>query len=306
MSARAGARLDGFVLVNKPQGITSFDVIRRLRRILRFRKMGHMGTLDPNATGLLPICLGRATRLSRFLLRADKRYRASIRLGRATTTYDADGEPLGEPSEPPELSDAELEAVLEPYRGTFEQRPPIYSAKKVDGKRLYQYAREGREVEPEPCEVTIRELLVLGRERDRIELDIAGSSGMYVRTLAHDIGREIGCGAFLENLSRLAVGPLSVDDAHTLETLEKMEAEGDRSFLHPMGDLLPHFPRLEINAAQIERVRNGTPIVVVSPEPDNNQMVRLFGPDGNLAAVGLVKKPLGSLQTQIFPKVVVI
>ncbi len=306
MSARSGTRLDGFVLVDKPQGITSFDVIRRLRRILRFRKMGHMGTLDPNATGLLPICLGRATRLSRFLLRADKRYRAVTRLGRATTTYDVDGEMLGEPCEPPELSDAELEAVLEHYRGTFEQRPPLYSAKKVDGKRLYQYAREGREVEPEPCEVTIRELKVLGRERDRIELDIAGSSGMYVRSLAHDIGRDIGCGAFLESLSRLAVGPLSVDDAYSLDVLEKMEAEGDRSFLHPMGDLLPHFPRLEVNAAQIERIRNGTPIVVASPEPDNNQMVRLFGPDGNLAAVGLVKKPLGSLQTQVLPKVVVI
>lgn len=299
-------QLDGFVLVDKPKGITSFDVIRRLRQILRFRKMGHMGTLDPNATGLLPICLGKATRLSRFLLKADKRYRATIRLGLATDTYDADGRPVGEQKEPLEIGEGELEKLLSQYRGTFMQRPPLYSAKKVDGKRLYELAREGKHVEPEPCEVTIHKLNVLEHERDRLVLDIHGSTGMYVRSLAHDIGGDLGCGAFLEELQRLAVGALSVEEAHTLEEIEKMEAEGDQSFLQPMDDLLPDFPRIEVNAFQLERVRNGSPIVIHLPTAESGRRVRLFDPEGRMVAVGEMKKPLGSLQTQVLPKVVLI
>jgi tRNA pseudouridine55 synthase len=299
-------QLDGFVLVDKPKGITSFDVIRRLRQILRFRKMGHMGTLDPNATGLLPICLGKATRLSRFLLKADKRYRATVRLGVATDTYDTDGEPVGEPVEPPEVSKEELEKILDKFRGTFAQRPPLYSAKKKDGKRLYELAREGKEVEPEPCEVTIHSLELLEHERDRVVLDIKGSTGMYVRSLAHDLGQELGCGAFLEELERLAVGALALESALTLEAIEKLESEGDRSFLLPMADLLPNYPRIEINAFQAERVRNGSQIVIHSPLIENGKRVRIFDPDGRMIAIGECKKPLGSLQTQVLPKVVLI
>jgi tRNA pseudouridine55 synthase len=307
MSGRGGRRqLDGFVLVDKPKGITSFDVIRQLRQILRFRKMGHMGTLDPNATGLLPICLGKATRLSRFLLKADKRYRATIRLGRATDTYDADGTPVGEPVEPPELNAEELEGVLAKFRGTFKQRPPLYSAKKVDGKRLYELAREGLVVEPEPCEVTVYSLDLLERERDRLVVEIHGSTGMYVRSLAHDIGRELGCGAFLEELERLAVGALSLESAFKLEAIEKMEAAEDRSFLRPMEELLPNYPRIEINAFQVERVRNGSPIVVHSPMIESGQRVRIFDSEARMIAVGEAKRPLGSMQTQVLPKVVLI
>ncbi|HUX07883.1 MAG TPA: tRNA pseudouridine(55) synthase TruB [Acidobacteriota bacterium] len=304
---RGGRRqLDGFVLVDKPKGITSFDVIRRLRQILHFRKMGHMGTLDPNATGLLPICLGKATRLGRFLLKADKRYRATIRLGQSTDTYDADGQAVGEKQEPPEVSTEALDKLLARYRGTFMQRPPIYSAKKVDGKRLYELAREGKTVEPELCEVTIHQLDVLEHERDRLVLDIRGSTGMYVRSLAHDIGVEIGCGAYLEELQRLGVGALTVENAYTLERIEKMEADGDRSYLQPMDELLPDFPRIEINAFQLERVRNGSMIVIHSPIINTGQRVRLFDPEGRMVAVGEAKKPLGSLQTQVLPKVVLI
>jgi tRNA pseudouridine55 synthase len=268
--------------------------------------MGHMGTLDPNATGLLPICLGRATRLSRYLLKADKRYFATVKLGQATTTYDADGEPDGEPAEPPSLSPAELEKILDAYRGKFLQRPPIYSAKKLDGKRLYQLAREGKNIEPEKCEVAIHELHLVKQNRESLELDILSSTGMYVRSLAHDIGQDIGCGAYLEKLQRRAVGPLSIEDAQTLERVAEMEEAGDRSFLRPMADLLPDFPPLEINAGQAERIRSGGPIVTLDPSYDSGVMVRLVDARGQLVAVGLTKKPLGSMQMQVHPKVVLI
>jgi tRNA pseudouridine55 synthase len=300
------ARLDGFVMVDKPKGITSFDVIRYLRRLLKVRKMGHMGTLDPNATGLLPICIGRATRLSRFLLSADKRYQATIRLGRCTTTYDAQGDPVGDPVEPPELSEAEFERLLDGFRGTFKQRPPIYSAKKIEGKRLYQYAREGRDLEPDEYDVHIAKLDVLARERDKVELDIFSSSGMYVRSLANDLGKIIGCGAHLEELTRLEVGGLSLESAFTLEQMEKMVASGDLSFILPMADLLPDYPAFEVNINQMERIRNGNPIVVTAPAAKANQPVRLIGPNGDLLAVGMLKRPLGSAQAQVHPKVVLL
>lgn len=301
MEAKA---LDGFILVDKPKGITSFDVIRRLRSILKFSKMGHLGTLDPNATGLLPVCTGKATRLSRFLLHGDKRYRAVIRLGQVTSTYDADGEPLAPPVEPPALKREQLEEILAAFTGTIEQVPPIYSAKKVAGKRLYQYAREGEEVSPEPCEVRIDEITILNQERDLLELEIASSSGMYVRSLANDLGQAIGCGAFLENLTRLKVGPLSLDDAHTLDELEQAAAEGDFSFIEPADHLLPHFKPVEINQSQITRIQNGSFIVIANPLMQDGQMVRLLDSSGGMVAVGAVKKPLGSMNIQIFPKVV--
>lgn len=303
---RKRGSIDGFVLVDKPKGITSFDVIRRLRRILRFRKMGHLGTLDPNATGLLPICLGKATRLSRFLLSADKKYRATVRLGRYTTTFDAEGETVGEPADPPELTDEELEGILDRFRGTFKQRPPIYSAKKLDGKRLYQLAREGQHPEPKEYDVHVHKLEVLSRDRARIEMEIAGSSGMYVRSLANDIGREIGCGAYLEELTRLAVGALKLEDSHKLEEIERMEESGDRSFLLPMKNLLADFPTVEINPTQRERIRNGNPIVVLSINLKNNEHVNLISAEGDLIAVGMATKPLGSTQIHIHPKVVIV
>lgn len=301
---RGGPELDGFVLVDKPKGITSFDVIRRLRRILGFSKMGHMGTLDPNATGLLPICLGKATRLSRFLLRSHKSYLATIRLGRATNTYDTDGETVGESKEPPRITAEELDELLGGFRGTFMQRPPIFSAKKVGGKRLYEYAREGEAFEPEPCEVTIHQLDLLKLDSGRIELRITGSSGMYVRSLAHDIGEKLECGAYLEDLVRLSVGGLSLEDAHTLERIEELERGSDRSFLKPMLELLHELPVVKANPTQVNRIRNGTPIVITSPSLGDGQRVRVVDDGGELVAVGDVKKPLGSLQLQVFPKVV--
>lgn len=296
--------IDGFILVNKPKGITSFDVIRKLREILNFSKMGHLGTLDPNATGLLPVCTGRATKLSQYLLHSDKRYRAMIRLGQATDTYDADGEFLSRHIEPPELTREQLEEILARFMGTIKQVPPLYSAKKVAGKRLYQYAREGQVVTPEPCEVRIDEITILQQKRDFLELEIASSSGMYVRSLANDIGQVIGCGAFLEDLTRLKVGLLSVDDAHTLEQLESAAEKADFSFIAPADGLLPQFKAVGINQSQIVRIQNGNFIVIINPLLQDGEMVRLMSPSSQMVAVGLVQKPLGSMNIQIVPKVV--
>lgn len=302
---RASGPADGFILVNKPKGITSFDVIRNLRRVMKAKKMGHMGTLDPNATGLLPICLGKATRLSQFLLHGDKTYQATIRLGRSTTTYDIDGDTVGETMTPPEMTREELERHLAAFTGTITQIPPVYSAKKVDGKRLFEYAREGVEVEPRPCEVEIRRITILSQERDVLKLEIHSSSGMYVRSLAHDLGKAIGCGAFLEDLIRIRVGALTLDRAYTLDQIAEMCEAMDFSFVLPMPDLLPDFQRLDINASQANRIRNGNHIVVANPALANRQLVRLFIGGGPFVAVGEVEKPLGSMQVLVHPRVVV-
>lgn len=303
---RPAGPADGFILVDKPKGITSFDVIRQLRKVLKAKKMGHMGTLDPNATGLLPICLGKATRLSQFLLHGDKTYQATIRLGWATTTYDIDGDIVGERVAPPALTREELEHHLAAFTGTITQIPPVYSAKKIEGKRLFEYAREGVEVEPKPCEVTIRRITVLVQERDLLKLEIHSSSGMYVRSLAHDLGAAIGCGAHLEDLIRIQVGALSLDRASTLDDIAERSAAGDYSFILPMPDLLPDFPRLEINPAQANRIRNGNHVVVTNPALTHRQLVRLFGGGGAFIAVGEVEKPLGSMQVLVHPRVVVL
>ena len=296
--------VDGFILVDKPKGITSFDVIRELRKILRFRKMGHMGTLDPNATGLLPICTGRATRLSRFLLNGDKTYIATIRLGRTTNTYDIDGEFDGDPVEVPKLSDDELRAQLDAFTGEIDQMPPKYSAKKVEGKRLYEYARAGEDIERETCRVRIDSIDVLERGEDLLKIEVSSSSGMYVRSLAHDLGQRIGCGAFLEELSRTRVGNLFLKNAFGIDAIAGLVEKEDQSFIKPMHEMLPGMPALPLNASQIHRIRNGNHVVAHNPTLADGQHVRLMSGPDELIAIGTVRKPLGSAQIQVLPKVV--
>ena len=297
-------QINGFILINKPKGITSFDVIRKLRKLLPTKKMGHMGTLDPNATGLLPVAVGKATRLSQFLLNSEKEYRACIRLGRSTTTYDADGETVGDVVDPPALTEEQISDHLKSFLGEIEQIPPMYSAKKVEGKRLYQYAREGQTVEPEACSVHIYDIQLLEYTKDYLEINVSCSSGMYVRSLAHDLGQKIGCGAFLEDLTRVRVGTLKLDQAFDLERLETMTSENDHSYLYPAHDLLPGFPKIELNDTQINRIKNGNHVILQNPTIKDREFVRLFDISGLMVAIGVVTKPFGSMQTQIHPKVV--
>lgn len=295
---------DGYIIVDKPKGISSFDVIRNLRRILKIKKMGHMGTLDPLASGLLPICIGRSTRLSQFAIKEDKRYTATMKLGRTTDSYDAEGEFTSAPQAVPELDNVSLEKLLLPFLGTIEQYPPIFSAKKVDGKKLYEYARAGKEVEIKASTVTIHSINIRNISEDEICLDVHCSSGTYIRSLVHDLGQAIGCGGYLIQLRRTQVGHHMIDQAFTLEKIEKMNSENDFSFLSGMQKLVPQFPVVKTNKAQVKRILNGNEIVVHNPLLKNKEHVCLLDQLGEMVAIGVVRKPLGMWQTYINPKVV--
>ena len=295
---------DGFILVDKPEGITSFDVIRKLRKILKIKKMGHMGTLDPLASGLLPICVGRSTRLSQFVIKNDKCYLAGIRLGRTTDSYDAEGEFTSPELPVPHLDHAGLDAALDQFRGTFLQYPPVFSAKKVNGKKLYEYAREGKEVEVKPSEITIHSINIVSAEDKDITLDIHCSSGTYIRSLAHDLGKALGCGAYLTSLRRTLVGDHKIENSFTLDQIEAMRQKEDFSFLAGMQKLVPHFPSVKANKSQVKRIMNGNEIVVHNPLLKNDEHVCLLDPQGSVIAIGVVRRPLGMWQTFINPKIV--
>ena len=218
---------DGLLLIDKASGLTSHDVVQRVRRILKLRKVGHCGTLDPSATGLLAITLGKATRLTRFLIRAPKVYCGAIRFGFTTDTYDASGKVTDE-GDISDLTDGQVLAEMETFVGTFDQAAPPFSAKKTNGVRYYTLARRGEEVPEARKEITIFEFSPSGSlAKDSLEFRLACSSGTYVRSVAHDLGKQLGCGAHLAALRRLSVGPLDVADAVTLPVLEELMATRD-------------------------------------------------------------------------------
>src|SRR5262245_24831903 len=197
--------MDGVLLIDKPSGPTSHDVVARIRRTSGEPRVGHTGTLDPLASGLLPLVLGRATRLASFLSASEKTYEATIRLGVATDTNDAEGRPIG-PIAATVPDDGAIERALEEFRGTFAQRPPSHSAKKIGGRKAYDMARRRQPVDLKPVEVTVRDLECTGREEDRLSIRVSATSGFYVRALARDLGERLGCGAHLMALRRTASG----------------------------------------------------------------------------------------------------
>jgi tRNA pseudouridine55 synthase len=291
--------LNGVLVVDKPSGPTSHDVVARVRRATGETRIGHTGTLDPLATGVLALVIGRATRLARFLSGDDKEYRASVRLGRSTPTYDAEGvsdartglEAADTASgESRRLRAADLDAALAAFRGTFLQMPPPYSAKKVAGTRAYEHARKQQPVELRAVEVTVRTLDLLSATEERLELRVVCSSGFYVRTLAHDLGRQLGCGAYLEMLRRTRAGDFTVDEAVTLDAVQ---AEPALALAHlvPMERLLPAFPRLTVNDAGVRRVTHGNTVgpehlAGARPTAGFPARVRLFDEAGGLLAIG--------------------
>lgn len=210
--------MNGVLIIDKPAGLTSHDVVNRVRRILNQRSVGHLGTLDPMATGVLPIVVGNFTRLAQFYVGSEKTYEGTIRFGFCTDTYDAEGEPMSEVKEV-NLDANELEATVEKFRGPIEQEPPPFSAKKIKGVPAYKLARKQKEVHLEPVQVEIKELQVLGVDVDRMQFQARVSSGTYMRSIAHDLGKALGCGAHLESLRRTAVAEFTIAEAHTLEDL---------------------------------------------------------------------------------------
>ncbi len=277
---KSGRNVRGILLLDKPRGITSNDALQRVKRLYRAQKAGHTGSLDPLADGLLPICFGAATKISAFLLDADKRYWVRIKLGETTTTADSEGEVVSiRPVEG--IGEAEIRQALEPFRGEIQQIPPMYSALKHKGERLYKLAREGKEVEREPRAVTIHGLELLACDLPEFELDVHCSKGTYVRTLAEDIGEALGCGAHVTALRRTGVGPYDADGMVTLDELEAQAEQGQESLdarLLPLETALAHWPEVRLNPDSTFYMRQGQPVLV--PNAPTEGWVRLFGPDG--------------------------
>ncbi len=247
----------GVVVMDKPSGLTSHDVVARTRRVIGTRQVGHFGTLDPFATGVLPLSVGKATRFAQFYLKSRKAYRGTIQFGFSTNTYDATGEPTSEPVSP-KVDQAILEKVLAGFTGRLMQTPPPFSAKRVHGVRAYELARRRQPVHLAPVEVEIYALELLGMEGDRMKFAVECSGGTYVRSLAHDIGQKVGSGAHLAGLRRTAVAEFTEDRAVSLDELAKLIGEGKvEKCLVPLESLLPDCPELVVRGREEASVRHG-------------------------------------------------
>lgn len=276
--------LDGALIIDKPAGLTSHDVVARTRRLSGEASIGHLGTLDPAATGVLPLLLGRLTRLAQFYLAQEKEYQGEIRFGFATTTYDAQGEPVGAVSERAPARD-EIEAAMAAFRGRIQQVPPPYSAKKVNGVRAYRLAQADRPPVLSPVEVDIRAFELLELEGQRMQCRVVCSSGGYVRSLAHDLGQALGVGAHLSRLRRLRVGSFELAQSHTLEELAKLAETGAvGTALVPPLALLPDFPAVIAPADATAKLLQGRAVNLA--EFSRAPLVRVFSPDQRMIAIG--------------------
>ncbi|MEJ5329483.1 MAG: tRNA pseudouridine(55) synthase TruB [Desulfobaccales bacterium] len=273
--------MNGLLLIDKPAGPTSFEVVRQIRRALKVRKAGHLGTLDPFATGLLPLALGAATRLVPFLEDLDKTYLATVELGKETDTQDPTGRVVAE--RPVAVTETEVRAAAARFVGDIEQVPPLYSALRHQGRRLYELARRGIEVKVHPRKVTIYRLEIQEIRLPRVVLEVTCSKGTYMRTLAHDLGRALGCGGHLAALRRLAVGPFRVDAALPLaEATQNPELARER--LIPLADCLPFLPALQVDSREAQRLAQGQAVAVPPPAEGPNGRVRVLS-EGRLLAV---------------------
>ena len=304
--------MNGVLIIDKSSGLTSHDVVHRARRILGQRSVGHLGTLDPMATGVLPLVIGSFTRLAQFYLSSEKTYEGTIRFGFATDTYDAEGEPTCMPATVA-LGRDQLEGVATRFRGVISQTPPPFSAKKIKGIPAYKLARKQKEVRLEPVRVEIKEFEILSVESDRARFRARVGSGTYMRSVAHDMGQMLGCGAHLESLRRTAVAEFTLADAHTLDQVENAglnrqpahpgdpdrnlalpegeagAVEGPRAaadlealFIHPR-KLLPSLPSVTADEIAVAHIRNGRTVNL--PELSRARQVKVFSGQRDLIAI---------------------
>ena len=303
MSRRRPSKFHGLLPVYKRSGPTSHDVVDMARKALQERRIGHTGTLDPMAEGLLLLCVGQATRLQQYLLLWDKTYRGEVQLGSATTTYDSEGE-LQEPSgDAPRLDRTALDDLAAKFRGEIEQVPPPFSAKKVAGKKLYELARSGEKVTPEAKKVIVHELQFEGAAPDRLFVEARTSSGFYVRSLAHDIGIALGCGGHLHSLQRSAIGPYAADRALSQEDLEAAKSPDDvvngESWI-PLSEVILPFPEIELNSTAAERFVHGQEVVVFKAAAEDltqESSVVIRGGGRRLLGIGVVRAVLARGRT---------
>jgi tRNA pseudouridine55 synthase len=299
--------LNGVLIIDKPSGLTSHDVVNRARRILGQRSVGHLGTLDPMATGVLPLVVGSFTRLAQFYLQSEKAYEGTIRFGFSTDTYDAEGEPTRTPTSV-ELSREAVESLAGKFRGLISQTPPPFSAKKIKGVPAYKLARKQQEVALQPVEVEIKELKILSVDADRVRFRARVTSGTYMRSVAHDMGEALDCGAHLESLRRTSVAEFTLADAHTVDELQQSKSstqnchpdrnwdllqgepsgvEGPRVgaealFIHPR-KLLPHLPSVTADEMATAHIRSGRPVNL--PELSRARQVKVFSGQRDLIAI---------------------
>ena len=305
--------MDGVLIIDKPPQLTSHDVVARSRHILHERRIGHTGTLDPFATGVLVVMVGRATRLAQFLSGADKEYEAIIRLGFSTDTGDRTGTPITPLSNRhPSWSEADVESALSSLRGDIQQIPPMYSAKKVQGKKLYELARRGEEIERHPISACIHEFVALRPNSELMKdnrdgsfdfhVRVVCSAGTYVRTLAEDLGKRLGIGAHLAELRRTRVGNFSIRQAVTLEDLKTgFGEEALGQLLLTPASALSHLPFVHLSDSDERRVRNGMDIAVADTTWSDDATVRMCDSEGRLLAVG----QFDSSTNRLHPSVVI-
>jgi tRNA pseudouridine55 synthase len=275
--------MNGVLIIDKPAGLTSHDVVSRVRRILQQRSVGHLGTLDPLATGVLPLVLGNMTRLAQFYIASEKTYEGVVRFGFATDTYDSDGEPIGSP-QPVALTLEQARELAHKFLGSIEQMPPPFSAKKIQGVPAYKLARKKKEVPLKPVQVEIKEFEILNFEADRAHFRARVASGTYMRSVAHDMGKLAGCGAHLESLRRTSVAEFTIDCAHTLEALADAVRSGeiDNVLVHPR-QLLPSLPSVTATDEIVSRIRHGRPVNL--PELSRARDVKVFYGQRELIAI---------------------
>jgi len=275
---KSGRDVSGIFLLDKPAGLSSNAALQRVKRLFEANKAGHTGSLDPIATGLLPICLGEATKISAYLLNADKGYLVTVKLGQETTTGDSEGE-LVEALPVPELTEAGMEQLLASLTGEIDQVPPMYSALKRDGQPLYKLARQGIEVERQPRRITIYSLKLLALRADELDLEVICSKGTYIRSLAMDIGARLACGAHVTMLRRTLTGGFRLADAITLEQLDKMRAEAPVAALDglllPMDSALESLPAVSLNREMAMYLRLGQAVLV--PKAPTEGLVKVYG-----------------------------
>ena len=276
--------MNGVVVIDKPAGLTSHDVVNRVRRILGQRSVGHLGTLDPAATGVLPMVLGNLTRLAQFYAHCGKTYEGVIRFGFATDTYDADGEPTTPPQEV-NLKQDVLRALASQFQGCIQQMPPPFSAKKIAGVPAYKLARKKQEVALSPVPIEVKQFEIVETGQDQATFRAQVSAGTYIRSIAHEIGQKLGCGAHLASLRRTAVAEFQIEDAHSLQTLETAAQQGIAASLlvHPR-KLVPQFPCVTTTEENAALIRSGRSVNL--PEMSRAPQVKVFYGQHDLIAIG--------------------
>lgn len=295
--------MDGILIIDKPEGFTSHDVVARLRRILKTKKIGHTGTLDPFATGVLVMLVGKATRLAQFIDKDEKEYEAVIRFGFETDTGDRTGSQkleggIGTDEVAENLASVDWEDLLSQFRGEIEQTPPMYSAKKVDGKKLYEHARKGVEIERKPVRINIKALDLLGSNTAYTKrIRVVCSAGTYIRTLAEDIGRAVGIGAHLAELRRTRAGIFELSQAATLEQLELDEDPSKR--LLPLGKAVDHLAEFILDDIRIEKTRSGLSTGVGDAEFADGQTIKMTDSSGEIVAIGFFDESENSIRPRI-------